>query len=313
MATEPKLTPLQNFLCGSMARMADAVIMCPADTIKTRLQFQGPTLKHVTQYNNFFHAFRVILRDEGPRGFTRGLPARLTYVTPAAGISFLCYEKLISALKKPKDEQHLWLDKVLPFAGIASARVMGTALRTPFDIVKQRMQVQDSIQNIAKYRNSVVAASAIVKQFGYRTLGQSIFVALCRDAPFAAVYFFTYEVAKRTQSELIGRDKMGLANHLLAGAAAGASGAIATAPMDVIKTRLQTEVSLPRDQRRYKGPITALRTIVRDEGVRGLYRGLGARLLYLTPSAALVWGFYESFKRGFLYINNTHTAVNNKS
>lgn len=43
-----------------------------------------------------------------------------------------------------------------------------------------------------------------------------------------------------------------LANHLLAGAAAGASGAIATAPMDVIKTRLQTEVSLPRDQRRYK-------------------------------------------------------------
>lgn len=43
------------------------------------------------------------------------------------------------------------------------------------------------MQNIAKYRNSVVAASAIVKQFGYRTLGQSIFVALCRDAPFAAV------------------------------------------------------------------------------------------------------------------------------
>ncbi len=65
-------------------------------------------------------------------------------------------------------------------------------------------------------------------------------------------YFFTYEVAKRTQSELIGRDKMGLANHLLAGAAAGASGALVTAPMDVVKTRLQTEVSLPRDQRRYK-------------------------------------------------------------
>lgn len=56
-----------------------------ADTIKTRLQFQGPTLRHVTRYDNFFHAFRTILRDEGPRGFARGLPARLTYVTPAAG------------------------------------------------------------------------------------------------------------------------------------------------------------------------------------------------------------------------------------
>jgi len=95
-----------------------------ADTIKTRLQFQG-TLKHVKHYNNFVHAFRVILRDEGYGGFTRGLPARLTYVTPAAGeyltldvalaraidtsfvtgVSFLCYEKLIAALKKPK----VWL------------------------------------------------------------------------------------------------------------------------------------------------------------------------------------------------------------
>ena len=75
---------------------------------------------------------------------------------------------------------------------------------------------------------------------------------------------------------------MGLLNHLLAGATAGASGAFVTAPMDVVKTRLQTEASLPRDQRRYKGPINALRTIARDEGLRGLYRGLGARLLYVS-------------------------------
>jgi hypothetical protein len=29
----------------------------------------------------------------------------------------------------------------------------------------------------------------------------------------------------------------------------------------------------------------------------GLTKGVGARVLYLTPSAAIVWGCYESLKK----------------
>jgi hypothetical protein len=55
-----------------------------ADTIKTRLQFQGKR-SDVKKYNNFFHAFRVIWKEEGLLAFARGLPARLIYLLPAAG------------------------------------------------------------------------------------------------------------------------------------------------------------------------------------------------------------------------------------
>lgn len=46
--------------------------MCPADTIKTRLQFQGK-LTNIKRYTGFRHAFVTILSEEGIFGFTRGV------------------------------------------------------------------------------------------------------------------------------------------------------------------------------------------------------------------------------------------------
>jgi hypothetical protein len=76
---------------GVLARFTTAIIMCPADTIKTRLQFQGadPSVRH---YNNFGDAFIKIVREEGPLGFTRGLAPRLLYVIPSAGKRSIFFE-----------------------------------------------------------------------------------------------------------------------------------------------------------------------------------------------------------------------------
>lgn len=49
-----------------------AILMCPVDTIKTRLQFQG-NLSGVTKYDGGLHAFKTIYNEEGLFGFTRGI------------------------------------------------------------------------------------------------------------------------------------------------------------------------------------------------------------------------------------------------
>lgn len=46
----------------------------------------------------------------------------------------------------------------------------------------------------------------------------------------------------------------------------------------------------------YRGLSHALQTIVHEEGARGLYRGLGATLLQVTPALALNFTLYDSFK-----------------
>jgi solute carrier family 25 protein 43 len=74
------------------------ILFHPADTIKTRLQFQGKR-SDVKKYNNFIHAFRVIWKEEGLLAFARGLPARLIYLLPAAGqfnlIKILIFDNLL--------------------------------------------------------------------------------------------------------------------------------------------------------------------------------------------------------------------------
>jgi solute carrier family 25 folate transporter 32 len=92
----------------------------------------------------------------------------------------------------------------------------------------------------------------------------------------------------------------------LCGASAGVASGIVTCPLDVIKTRLQAQGSFR--PRQYTGPTRAVykgltgtaRVIWLEDGVRGLYRGLGPMLLGYIPTWAVYMSTYESTKN-FLY------------
>ncbi|CBJ48450.1 folate transporter [Ectocarpus siliculosus] len=77
------------------------------------------------------------------------------------------------------------------------------------------------------------------------------------------------------------------ANHLIAGTTAGVVTTAALYPLDLVKTRYQVYDKGPSP---YKSLGTAFRTIIREEGARALYQGLGPALL----GNAVAWG-------GFFY------------
>lgn len=59
----------------------------------------------------------------------------------------------------------------------------------------------------------------------------------------------------------------------MAGCTTGAMAVAFAQPTDVVKVRFQAQVRLADGERRYNGTIDAYKTIARDEGVRGLWRG----------------------------------------
>lgn len=63
--------------------------------------------------------------------------------------------------------------------------------------------------------------------------------------------------------------------HMAAGAAAGIAEHVAMFPVDTVKTRMQA-LGHPGQALRGAGVARALRAVVRREGVRGLYGGVGA-------------------------------------
>jgi solute carrier family 25 folate transporter 32 len=83
-----------------------------------------------------------------------------------------------------------------------------------------------------------------------------------------------------------------------AGATAGAIAATFVCPLDVIKTRLQVLglPEAPASGQRGGVIITSLKNIIKEEGYRGMYRGLSPTIIALLPNWAVYFSVYGKLK-----------------
>lgn len=92
--------------------------------------------------------------------------------------------------------------------------------------------------------------------------------------------------------------------HAIAGAIGGFTSGIVTCPLDVIKTKLQAQggyVALNKGRhvghpKLYNGLIGTARVILREEGIRGMYRGLGPIVMGYLPTWAVYFTIYNKSK-----------------
>ncbi|KAL2021786.1 hypothetical protein VTK56DRAFT_6560 [Thermocarpiscus australiensis] len=103
----------------------------------------------------------------------------------------------------------------------------------------------------------------------------------------------------------------------LAGAIGGFTSGIVTCPLDVIKTKLQAQggFAVPvmghsKPARVYKGLFGTASVIWREEGLRGMYRGLGPIIMGYLPTWAVWFTVYNKSKK-FLGQYQTSTFVVN--
>ena len=80
------------------------------------------------------------------------------------------------------------------------------------------------------------------------------------------------------------------------GASSGALGATAVYPLNVLRTRLQTQGTKMHPPT-YKGIWDVTVKTVRNEGIRGMYKGLTPNLAKVAPALSITWMVYETSKR----------------
>lgn len=90
-----------------------------------------------------------------------------------------------------------------------------------------------------------------------------------------------------------------LGANVFAGAASGVIGAAAGSPFFLVKTRLQSySPFLPvGTQHNYKNSVDGLSKIYRSEGVKGIYRGVGAAMIRTSFGSAVQLPTYFFAKR----------------
>ncbi len=146
----------------------------------------------------------------------------------------------------------------------------------------------------SNYRGLADCAFRVFKTEGLSSFYVSYPTTLMISIPFQAIQLPVYEYLRKTLNPT-GNYSPG--THVLAGGVAGGLAALATNPLDVAKTLLQTRgTSQIGEVQRAGGILDAWRIIYRREGWLGFQRGALARALTQIPATAVSWTTYEFLK-----------------
>uniref|UniRef100_A0A3Q0RLP8 Dicarboxylate carrier UCP2 n=1 Tax=Amphilophus citrinellus TaxID=61819 RepID=A0A3Q0RLP8_AMPCI len=159
-----------------------------------------------------------------------------------------------------------------------TAGCVADLLTFPLDTAKVRLQVQGESKSLlkgqrAKYRGVFGTIFTMVKTEGPRSLYCGLVAGLQRQMSFASVRIGMYDTMKQLYSQ--GSENAGIGTRLLAGCTTGAMAVAFAQPTDVVKVRFQAQGWLPENGcvKRYSSTIDAYKTIARDEGFKGLWKG----------------------------------------
>ncbi|KAI9494672.1 mitochondrial carrier domain-containing protein [Zychaea mexicana] len=253
----------QNAIAGAFAGIGEHCLMYPIDAYKTRVQV-------------LHKATAVTLRNTW-----RGVYSVVMGAGPAHALHFATFEYCRARFATSTH------DLVASGAAGACATFAHDALMTPFDVVKQRMQ-------LASYRSVRECARKIYAAEGWAAFYISLPTTLSMSVPFQSLQFAMYDYASSLLNPSNTYDPK---SHMMAGALAGAVASSITTPLDVIKTLLQTRGNATDPRIRHcSGFWEGAKLIAERHGATGFFRGFKPRVLTHMPSTAISWSVYEYFK-----------------
>lgn len=178
-------------------------------------------------------------------------------------------------------------------AGAVAAAVARVFVQ-PLDVLKIRFQLQvEPLHHTntvsSKYTSMWQAMQTIAREEGVRAFWKGHNPAQGLSVAYGVAQFWTYERLKAEAKHLNVYAAHRDSTNFVCGAVAGAMANAVITPLDVIRTRL-----IAQDNRKgYTNTLHAAKTIMRSEGVRGLYRGIGPAMLQVAPLTGINFMAYN--------------------
>ncbi|KAL4916529.1 mitochondrial carrier domain-containing protein [Aspergillus aurantiobrunneus] len=339
---EPRPPYLHAMLAGGTGGTCGDMFMHSLDTVKTRQQGDP----HIPpRYTSMTSSYATIYRQEGLlRGLYGGVTPALLGSFPGTLIFFGCYE-----FTKRKMLDAGINANVAYLSGGFLADLAASVVYVPSEVLKTRLQLQGRYNNPHfrsgyNYRSTGDAFRTILRQEGFSALFYGYKATIFRDLPFSALQFTFYEQEQRLAKEWVGSRDIGLGLEVFTAVTAGGMAGVLTCPMDVVKTRVQTQqnpepASAPaspkglveqkpkssvRTQPRpisTSAPVaspapagatrldtssffTGLKMIYKTEGVAGWFRGVGPRGVWTSIQSGMMLVMYQYLLKQFEALGN---------
>lgn len=178
-----------------------------------------------------------------------------------------------------------------------------THLRTTLPKPESRLPLSLFRTSILHFRETFAILLTIHRVEGWHSLFRGLGPSITGVVPATAVKFYTYGNCKRLLPDILSTEKDATLIHILSAATAGVTTGTATNPIWVIKTRLQLDRSRMQQHGsvgvpQYRGSIDCAKQVLRQEGLKGFYGGMGASYLGVIETT-LHLTLYERVK-GFI-------------
>ncbi|XP_046884440.1 solute carrier family 25 member 36-A isoform X2 [Hypomesus transpacificus] len=298
---------LVHLFAGGCGGTVGAILTCPLEVVKTRLQSSSVTF-YVSQVTlssvngaslarvappGPLHCLRLILEREGPRSLFRGLGPNLVGVAPSRAIYFAAYsstkEQLNTLLEPDSTQVHMLSAGLAGFTAITATN--------PIWLIKTRLQL-DARHRDERRLNALDCVRRVYRSDGVRGFYRGMSASYAGISE-TVVHFVIYEGIKRHLQErrakggALGdedeavKDASDFLGMMLAAATSKTCATSIAYPHEVIRTRLREEGS------RYRSFFQTLLAVPREEGYRALYRGLTTHLVRQIPNTAIMMATYE--------------------
>lgn len=318
--SEKSLEGSGYFIAGAVAGGISRTATAPLDRLKVYLLVNTKSGANVALHAAktgqpilaFKNAGRPLLaaisdlyKSGGIRGFFAGNGLNVVKIMPETAIRFGAYEAAKNALAG--FEGHNDPHNINPYSKFVAGGVAGMVAQFcvyPLDTLKFRLQ-SEYISGGA--RGNALLFQTARKMFaegGTRAAYRGVTMGLIGMFPYSAIDMGTFELFKRTyiqyKAKAAGCHEEDAQPSTFAtgimGATSGAFGASVVYPLNVLRTRLQTQ-GTSMHPARYTGIWDVAHKTVKNEGFRGLYKGLMPNLLKVAPALSITWMVYENAKK----------------
>jgi len=265
----------KDLIAGTAGGIAQVLVGQPFDIVKVRLQSSDA-------YSGSLNAVTRIASEEGLLAFYKGTLMPLMGIGVCVSLQFGFLEASKRAfresnLTKGRSEQLSYPQ--LYMAG-AIAGVGNSIASGPVEHIRIRLQTQTS--STGRYSGPIDALRKIHATDGFRGIYQGQVATVFREFHGYGMYFMAYEALVQRQCRMANcaRGDISTLNSALFGAAAGYSMWLTSYPLDVIKSRIQTD-GLPSQSltRKYSGFLDCAAQLWRAQGAKGFFRGLTPTLI----------------------------------